>query len=336
MAEMLGRLNLTSQESKPFVLEEEDEEYPGCPEWALVGKVLAPNTLHISTIKTVLKSAWGNPKDLEIRSVGSNRFMAEFARKADKDRVTDGAPWKISNHGVLLKEFDPSVRPCDVVFDRLTVWARIMMLPFGLMNDTRGKILASNIGDIVKMDVDKSGRAWGDFLRVRTSVKVQEPLLRCVSVFSQKRQVTDVYQVMYEKLPLFCFSCGIIGHSSLVCKNPGERDAEGLLPYHGSRLCVPEEKKRQFGSWSGQCSFSSNQPEPATGRSGSSKIPVHTKQGDEVPGDVISPKKPRKPRATRNQAATPSDAVAKRNNGKGVAGVQGGSGRVSGTKRKEF
>jgi hypothetical protein len=122
VAEMFGRLNLTSQEAAAFVLEEEDEAYPGCPEWALVGKVLAPNPLHITTIRAVLKAAWGNPRGMDIHSVGVNLFLAEFARKVDLDRVKEGSPWKMSNnHGILLKDFDPAVKPSDVYFDRLSI-----------------------------------------------------------------------------------------------------------------------------------------------------------------------------------------------------------------------
>jgi hypothetical protein len=61
VAEMMGRLKLTVQESTPFVLEDGEDDLD-CPEWALFGKVLAPNTLHISTIQSALRPAWGNPR----------------------------------------------------------------------------------------------------------------------------------------------------------------------------------------------------------------------------------------------------------------------------------
>jgi hypothetical protein len=270
---------------------------------------------------------------MDIHSVGVNLFLAEFARKADLDRVKEGSPWKMSNnHGILLKDFDPAVKPSDVCFDRLSIWARIFKLPFGLMNDTLGKNLAGNIGLVEKVDVDNKGRAWGDFLRVRVSIKVHEPIMRCVTVFSQKRQTTDVYQVMYEKMPLFCFGCGIIGHSSLICKNPGERDMDGFLPYHGPRLCVPDDKKKNSGQRSGQSSFFSNQPEPAYGQKGPTSNPFRTPGGEGV-GDVTSPKKSRKPRATRTQATGEGDVRMHADTGKGVAS---GTGRVSGKKRKVY
>ncbi|KAE8778139.1 hypothetical protein D1007_49006 [Hordeum vulgare] len=92
---MFGHLNLTTQESMAFVLEEDDEDYPGCPIWAIVGKVLAPNNLHISMIKDALRPAWGNPKGLEFHLLGANRFLAKFRCKADKDCVKEGSPWTI-------------------------------------------------------------------------------------------------------------------------------------------------------------------------------------------------------------------------------------------------
>jgi hypothetical protein len=39
---MLGKLRLTSQESEAFVLQDEGDEDLGCPDWAVVGKVLVP------------------------------------------------------------------------------------------------------------------------------------------------------------------------------------------------------------------------------------------------------------------------------------------------------
>ena len=60
---------------------------------------------------------------------------------------------------------------------------------------------------------------------------------------SAKRQSTDMYEVQYEHVPHFCFSCGRIGHSDMVCPTPGTRDANGVLPF-GKGLRAPDERKR--------------------------------------------------------------------------------------------
>jgi hypothetical protein len=55
-------------------------------EYVLVGKVLSPAVLHVNTIKGAMKPAWGNPRRLEIRSIGErgqNLFMVEFVYHQD-------------------------------------------------------------------------------------------------------------------------------------------------------------------------------------------------------------------------------------------------------------
>jgi hypothetical protein len=89
---MMGRLKLTSKEAKKFVLDVADEDAGGGPEWALVGKVLAPNVLHVNSISSIVKPAWGIPKGLMVHSCGANLFLAEFESEADLMRIMKGSP----------------------------------------------------------------------------------------------------------------------------------------------------------------------------------------------------------------------------------------------------
>ncbi|KAM0891332.1 hypothetical protein ACQ4PT_026467 [Festuca glaucescens] len=173
----------------------------------------------------------------------------------------------------------------------------------------------------------------GDYLRVRITINITEPLMICVSVFSQKRQATDYYTVMYERLPIFCFSSGLIGHSSLVCPTPAERDADGFLPYHGPRLCVPDDcKKKQSGANLGQSSFSSGQSSwPGNGQHGpSSQTNTSARpHGKDNSGEVNSPVKPKKTRARKTKSTTNTA-------GKELMMARGGGPKLTGHKRKVY
>jgi hypothetical protein len=68
-------------------------------------------------------------------------------------------------------------------------------------------------------------------------------------VYSSRRQRKEWYDVVYERVPFFCFSCGIIGHSEIECPNPASRDENGCLPY-SEKLRAPEERKmKNLGEW---------------------------------------------------------------------------------------
>jgi hypothetical protein len=247
---------------------------------------------------SALRPAWGNPKGLVPKSVADNIFIVQFESKLDMERVKEGAPWTIGKHAVLLNDFDPNLKPSEVCFDRIVLWARILNPRFELMNRTWGELLGAKIGQVEKVDVDEQGRAWGDCLRVRVSVEVTKPLMRYVTVYSKKHKSFESFEVKFEKLPHYCFSCGIIGHSSMECPTPGERDEEGLLPYNADKLCVKEDKRRYAStSRSGHSSQSSGRSSHFDNKHGDISPPPKSAYNEkrtelmEIHQEVSSPKK---------------------------------------------
>ena len=239
--EMLRRMNITEEEDSPVVVEDEENCDTG-PLWALAGKVLYNRTLHIDTISGSLRPAWGNPKGLEFSSLGDNMFIATLESGRERDRIWNGSPWMVGKHGVVLKNFEIRARPSDIVFDKMLLWARVLNLPFNLRRPPWVDRIAKKVGDVVKKDVDEKGVAIGADLRVRIWVEVEKPLRRWVKVDNVKEESQEWYDIQYENLPYFCFSCGKIGHAYLVCPTPVERDEAGNLPY-GVSLRVPYKKK---------------------------------------------------------------------------------------------
>jgi hypothetical protein len=135
-------------------------------EWVLVGKVLSPTRVHVNTVHSAMTPAWGNPVGLKFRAIGEkgdNLFMAEFGCKPNMERALASTPWMVGRYAVILQDYDEKLSASEIIFDLMEIWVRILNLPPGWMNRTRGSRAMSLIGQVVKMDVDAYGKASGAF-----------------------------------------------------------------------------------------------------------------------------------------------------------------------------
>jgi hypothetical protein len=120
------------------------------------------------------------------------------------------------------------------------MWVRVLNLPFNLRTPDWAKAIAKQID---KQATQTTFDPIGGFLRARVTVDVTKPLRRGILIDSAARKGRDWYECQYEQIPHFCFSCGRLGHSDLVCLTPGTRDANGNLPY-AAGLRAPDERKK--------------------------------------------------------------------------------------------
>lgn len=248
VTDLMHGLNLTENEEAiaDFSDDEEDDMLP-LVEWAVVGKVLSPSMIHVNTVRAAMKPAWGNPYGLKVRTIGErgdNMFVAELGSKADMERILASAPWMVGKHVVILKEYDEKLSASEIVFDRMEIWVRILNLPLGWMNQQRGTRAMSLIDTVIKMDVDDDGKASGAFLRARVAIEIGKPLRRGVLLRMSRSEEPRWFAIQYERLPFYCFGCGIMGHSEIECLNPVPRNDDDKLPYD-VQLRAPEERRRR-------------------------------------------------------------------------------------------
>lgn len=150
----------------------------------------------------------------------------------------------VGRHALLLQHYDERLKPSEIRFDRMDIWVRILNLPLGWMNRHRGERAMGLVGVVKKLDVDKDGKASGPFLRARVAIDVSKPLRRGVLLKTRRDAEPEWFDLQFEKLPFYCLSCGVMGHSEMECAHPVIRDASGRLPYD-TKLRAPETKKKR-------------------------------------------------------------------------------------------
>jgi 14-3-3 protein epsilon len=114
-------------------------------------------------------------------------------------------------------------------------WVQIHNLPAGFMKETVGVKLGNYIGTFMEYDKNNNSSFWRQHMRVRVKVDVRQPLKRDSKV-RDKQGAWCTVNFKYEKLGIFCFVCGIMGHAENKCEvrfamenDDGRREWSGEL-----------------------------------------------------------------------------------------------------------
>jgi hypothetical protein len=214
----MGDLLLTDKEASGLVIKGIEPSKVPRPRWAVVGKVCSPRKLVIRALERAMEKAWGLHRPATFRDIGDNRFVVRFTSEGDWNHVKKNGPWQFDFNVVLIEDYDGSIRPSDMVFDSLDIWVSVLDLPMDMMNKVYGELIGRWVGKYISTDVDADGLAWGKDLRIRVSVRVDQPLVRGVSVKESEDDVDGRwFDLKYEKVPHFCFDCGRLVHVEDRC-----------------------------------------------------------------------------------------------------------------------
>ena len=101
-------------------------------------------------------------------------------------------------------------------FTHIPFWVQIHNIPIACMERDFLQELGGIIRKVEEVETYENGDCFGEFARLRISINITQPLKKIL--FLKQEGETDIpMPVVYERLPDFCFSCGIIGHQFKEC-----------------------------------------------------------------------------------------------------------------------
>lgn len=192
----------------------------------LVGRVCTERPYNIDAFKRTMLKVWAPTHNLVIMVIRPNLYAFQFFHWRVKEKVLEGGPWCWDNHLIVLKEVEGDEQPEDVELKFLPFRIRVLKLSFNCYSNAYVKALTKDIGDFLEIEDDVLG--IDHYRCIRRLVDISKPLRRFQWIQDKKgREVKVEYK--YERLPYFCFACGIIGHSECDCLALLEEDKKKKL-----------------------------------------------------------------------------------------------------------
>uniref|UniRef100_A0A803NKW5 CCHC-type domain-containing protein n=1 Tax=Cannabis sativa TaxID=3483 RepID=A0A803NKW5_CANSA len=193
-------------------------------------RVYSKRGFNPNQLKNFLLKHWLGRFAVTISDYDSESYMVTFGCEGDMRRVLSKEPWHFHNQHLIL--CPPSVLLSDSVTSYTTTpfWVQVFRLPFLSKSEALAKIIGNLIGEYLEVHNDSLNEGWGPFLRIQVGLDVSKPLLRgqMVSLPWMRDELWIEYR--YERLPNFCYECGIIGHVYDNCTLYMEKLDEGIEP----------------------------------------------------------------------------------------------------------
>ncbi|KAK1670376.1 hypothetical protein QYE76_058535 [Lolium multiflorum] len=224
--ELLGRLHLQEDEIEDFVWEEEADEPDFKAKWLAIASVHTSKLgFSQSALFADMRSSWNPAKEVTWRRVDANLFTIQFNCLADWNKAMHQGPWLFRDQALIIEEYDGFTNPKTVKLDRVGVWAQVHKLPDNYLQTPIIKGTCRNVGEVTEVQIKLPSGFVGSFVRIKVRLDVNKKISRFASVTRDGKK--EFFQLKYEKMPLFCGCCGMIGHWHEEC-GTGEHEISKL------------------------------------------------------------------------------------------------------------
>ncbi|XP_050212808.1 uncharacterized protein LOC126664459 [Mercurialis annua] len=220
------------------------------PKWFLVGRLFTDKLINFNALKNTLASIWRPNSGMFVQKLPEFReqmFVFQFFHEIDIRRVEENGPWSFENNLLVLKRFGPYDSPTNIAIHTTEFWIQIHNLPMDFMSEAIVCTIGNYIGSFVLLDPNNFTGVWRSFCRIRVTIDVRKPLKQGMKL---KQQGGDWMWVdfKYERLPIFCFLCGKLGHMDKFCEKRYEEGHEDHVRPYGIWLkAVPRKFQTQIG-----------------------------------------------------------------------------------------
>lgn len=215
LEDLYARLTLEDEEDGGVVVAEGEVQRPVIT-YVLMGRFVTDKNINFNAMQNVLAALWRPKEGMEVYDIGGHRYSFVFYHMLDLQKVLDGGPWTFEQNLLVYHCLKDNEDPHLVSLNSMDIWVQVYDLPKEMVSDSILRSIGNYVGSFVKADPANISGGWRMYMRVRVTMDISKPLKRRMKI---KREGGDWSWInfKYERLSMFCFVCGLIGHSERDC-----------------------------------------------------------------------------------------------------------------------
>lgn len=231
------------------------------------GKLLSERPADFEAVRNVMAALWRPGKGVFVKELDINRYLFQFFHEVDIQRVIEGAPWTFNKIPLIIERLRQGENPRTLSLNTLEIWVQVYDLKVGFMSEKVLKAAGDYIGTFVSSCTKNFTGIWRDYLRVRVRVNIDKPLKRRMKIYRNKEEWFWA-NFKYERIPTFCFICGVIGHSEKFCHKLFDEPLDTIVKPYGLFMKAPDRRNnKQIGArW-----LKDNMAQPLAGNFGANE-----------------------------------------------------------------
>jgi hypothetical protein len=189
----------------------------------LAGHVISQRTHNNQSVYAALSKAWEFAVPFSFAVLGPNKFLFKFSKKEHLLRIQKQVTWNVNGYLLILQLWNPHATLGELPLNKAHLWIQIHGLPLINMTTKTAISIGKGLGKLLSVeDISGAATTFKSYLRVRVEIKAEIPLK---PGFSFKRDNGEPLWVFlkYERLDIYCYSCGRLSHKSANCMATPEK-----------------------------------------------------------------------------------------------------------------
>jgi hypothetical protein len=230
----------------------------------LVGQLISQKTNNNQTVHAALDKAWVFALPFSFAVIGPNRFLFKFSKQEHLDRILNQTAWNVNGYLLSLQTWSPQATLGELSFKLSPFWVQVHGFPLANITIRNAAAIGKALGPLLQVE-DCSGAqtTFRSYLRIKVKINVYEPLKPGFYLNCGEGEPLWI-SLKYERLDIYCTTCGRIGHKEQHCDAPSAEITPGKYTISLKVTIFSNLSPHPSGGWSSSEGGSSqSQPPPS-------------------------------------------------------------------------